>query len=79
MANNFFHNLVFGYFRAMKVVTIIAILDIAVIFGNLNPAKPMMIEKKNIMQKVFAQLSSQILFMNLNGLNLPRDVPMEVS
>ena len=79
MANNFFHNLVFGYFRAMKVLTIIAILDIAVIFGNLNPTKPMMIEKKNKMQKVFAQLSSQILFMNLNGLNLPKDVPIEVS
>ena len=79
MANNFFHNLVFGYFRAMKVVTIIAIFDITVVFGNLNPTKPMMIEKKNKMQKVFAQLSSQILVMNLNGLNLPIHVTIEVS
>ncbi len=76
LTNIFFHNLVFGYFRAIKVKAIIANIEPAAAFGNLNPKKPMIIVKKNIMHKVFAILFS---LTNLTGLNLPNTVHIEVS
>ncbi len=79
LKNIFFHNLVFGYFRAMKVKTDKENIDPAATLGNLNPKKLMMIVKKNITHKAFAQLLSQILLINLKGLNLPIAVYMEVS